>query len=322
MENEKINNLRRIMGTLPEEESKFETPFYMGVKDIEVKMIDWPSNIYKPLVTLATSCWGNKIDKWEDLGIKGRFFVVKAVLERVALPLAYESVSFTFAVENVSRWCFDQIARARIGAVFSSMGTRDNYHANMGFRIADEIYQDKNLLNDYMKLAIKCKKMYKRIVEKGKGSWQTARDIIPISNIHRFSMSMNLAALMNFCSNRMKFCEASQTVAVAWLIREEMKKKFPLIAHYLRPGCDFSKKCQYHKKYSLSEAFGCLFKECGRNECEASDKYSTFNNSCSDKKTIEKQLNVKIPDSNYWDTINVNDFVKKGTIDRKYFEED
>jgi len=131
----------------------------------------------------------------------------------------------------------------------------------------------------------------------GTSSWQTARDILPISNMHRFSMTMNFAALQGFCSKRMKFCETDQVVATAWLIREEVNKVFPMLARALRPGCDFSKKCDYHSTYYLSEVFGCLFKECGRNQCQNKDDYSTFNKSCSDKNTIESQLGIKIPNS-------------------------
>jgi len=324
MKNEDIKKLREVMGTTPIEESKVKTPFYRGVKDIKVELIDYPTNPYKPLVLLATSCWGDKINKWKDLSIEGRLYVVLAVLKRMALPLAYESISFTFAIEDVSRWCFDQIARARVGAVFSSMGTRDNDHKGLGFRVSSKFYEDpsqKELVNEYLDALKKCKEVYGKIVDSGKSNWQVARDILPISSLHRFSMAMNFAALQNFCSRRMKFCEADQTVAVAWLVREEIKKKFPLLAHYLRPGCDFSKICQYHKTYSMSEAFGCLFKECGRNECKAKDDYSIFNHSCSDKKQIESELNIRIPDNDYWKSIDDDTFIEEGTIDRKYFEE-
>jgi len=295
MNKEKLDDLRKVMGTLPDENPEMKTPFLKGVEGMKVALIDFPTNPYKAFYTLATSCWGKKIDKWRDTSFEGRVKVVEAVLKRSALPLAYESVSFTFAIDDISRWAFDQIARARIGAVFSSMGSRDNNHCDAGFRIANEIWEDSELLEKYKNALLECKNVYSDIVNKGTSSWQTARDILPISNLHRFSMTMNFAALQNFCAKRMRFCEADQVVAVAWLIREEVKKKFPLLAMALRPGCDFSKKCDYHSTYYLSEVFGCLFKECGRNECKNVDGYSTFNNSCSDKKVIEKQLNIKIP---------------------------
>jgi len=319
MDKEQLDQLRKTMGTLPSENPEFKTPFYRGVEGIKVKMIDYPTNPYKAMFTLATSCWGGKIDKWDDTSYEGRIKVVEAVLKKVALPLAYESVSFTFAIDDVSRWAFDQIARQRIGSVFSSMGTRDNNHLDIGFRIADEIYNDFELLNNYKKTLLNCKITYKDIIEKGNGSWQTARDVLPISCIHRFSMSMNYAALQSFSSKRMKFCEANQVVAVAWLIREEIKKKFPLLAIGLRPSCDISKKCQYHSTYYLSELFGCLFKECGRNKCDNNDGYSTFNQSCSDKNTIEKQLGIIIPDP---DKETIDEYLKNmSDIDKKLFNE-
>jgi len=299
-----ISDLRELMGTAPitrKGKSDYKTEFFRGVKGISVKLIGSSENPYKDIYTLATSCWGYKIDKWADTEPEYRFLVVKAVLERQTLPLPLEAPQFTFAVENVSRWAFDQLARQRLGVVFSSMGTRDNDHRDIGFRVHEAIWRDPEMLKIYKETCLACKKAYVEIVDKGHGSWQTARSVLPISCLHRYSFSANYAAVQGMCANRMKFCEAEDVVAVAWLVREEIEKKFPLLAHYLRPGCDFSKNCDYHKSYSLSEAFGCLFASCGRHPVRnkkgeiTDDDYQTFNESCSDRDTIMGQLGIYIP---------------------------
>ena len=322
MTKQEIDEIRRVMGTLPDQEPENKTEFYVGVTGMKgaVKLIDWPHNPYKAMFTMATSCWGKKIDKWDDTTPQGRFMVVLAVLKRQALPLAYEAPSFTFAVENIPRWSFDQICRARQGIVFSSRGTRDNLHKDAGFFVHDEIAEDAELFEAFKKAALHCKDVYSLIVDKGKGSWQSARAIFPISNTHAFSFAANFAALQNLLSNRMKFCEADATVAFAWLVQKELSEKFPLLGDFCRPGCDFTKKCTYNNVYNMSNMFGCLFAPCGRNKADSSE-YAEFNKSCTDKNKLEQQLEIKIKNPTYWVNLTENDFDKLDPRDKAFFNE-
>jgi hypothetical protein len=323
MKKDEIDEIRRVMGTLPDQEPENKTEFYPGVTGMKdsVKLIDYPRNPYKAMFTLATSCWGKKIDKWFNISSQGRFMVVLAVLKKQALPLAYEAPSFTFACERIPRWSFDQIARARQGIVFSSQGTRDNNHKDAGFFVHDEIAEDIELFEAFKKAALECKNVYEMIVDKGKGSWQSARSIFPISNTHAFSFAANFAALQNLCARRMQFCEADATVAFAWLVQKELDKTFPLLANYCRPGCDFAKKCTYNNAYNMSNMFGCLFAPCGRNSGIYSE-YAEFNKSCTDKTKLEKQLEIQIKEPFGWIDFTENDYDKLDPKDKALFEQD
>jgi thymidylate synthase ThyX len=312
-----IDELRQVMGTNPKEKTPLKTEFFEGVRGIKVALMDNPVNPYKAMFNMATSTWGNKIDKWKETTPEARYWVVKSVLEFRSLPLAMESPSFSFSIEGCSRSAFDQIARARIGAVFASMGWRDNDHSDIGFRVPQSIWNDKESLEDFKITCITAKNHYHNLVEKGKSSWQDARAHLPISALHNFSMAMNYMALRGFCNKRLKFCEQADTVAVAWLIREEMLKSFPLMGSYLRPSCDNKGICEYHNDYAMSEAFGCLFKECGRNKCLAIDEYASFNFSCSDKQVIETQLNLYIPNAK--ENMPVEEYKDLSDIDKKLF---
>ena len=324
MENQELNNLRKLMGTLPDDKPPFVTPFYQGVTGMKnaVKLIDHSKNPYKALYTLATSCWGKKIDKWDDTPPNCRYLVVKAVLTRNALPLAYEAAQFTFAVENLPRWSFDQIARARVGIVFSSSGTRDNCHLDAGFFVHDDIFEDEELLKDFKEAAEQCKRVYKKIVEKGSGNWQSARSILPISNTHAFSFSCNFAALQSMLSKRTKFCEADATVAFAWLCVKEVEKVFPLLSKYLFPSCDANNKCGYTKSYYLSNCFGCLFKPCGRNKTDAGvSDYASINEVCSSREKIMEQLDIYIPTSEeIRQALNKDEYEDLSIEDKSLFE--
>jgi len=448
---QEINEIRKAMGTSPDIAVPLQTVLYEGVREIKVELYDACVNPYKAMFNMATSTWGKHIDKWPEVSPENRYKVVKALLEFKALPSAMEHPVFCFGVERCSRSAFDQIARARLGVVFSclysgehlietnkgkkklrdvkvgdkvlthlgrfrqvvntfraygeeryevnfrgygrkvtstaehpflvqrgelqywskaselkvgdkvvvlsggtceicgkalpvkntksqqhkikfttvevksierrigkrrmhynlevaednsyiasgivmhnSMGWRDNDHSDIGFRIPQQVYESE-LFPEVREALEHCKSVYHQLVKKGQANWQDARALIPISAIHRFSMSINYLALRNFCNKRLKFCEQADTVAVAWLMRKRVLEAFPLLGSYLRPSCDARGVCEYHQSYSLSEAFGCLFQSCGRNVDKDSDGYATFNNACTDAKTLSEQLGIKIP---------------------------
>lgn len=356
MENttKQINDLRRVMGTLPDQDPKLETKFYKGVEGITAELIESQKNPYKPMYILATTCWGKKVNKWEETSPENRFEVIKAVLRGQALPLALEVPNFTFAIEGPSRAAFDQMARARLGVVFSARGMRDNNWKDANIRIPTALwpteeeydyfskYSDTNMyikpgMNPYLKKSINIKNkidrferikstmlsvkdLYSDIVDSGKGSWQAARAILPLYVCYGYSFSINFMALKNMCSTRMKFCEMEDTVAIAWLIARQVSYKFPLLGSYLRPGCDWGGKCQYHKSYTMSEMFGCLFKECGRNECNDSNDYSEFNETCTNYKDLEEQLGIHITRPEEW--INYEKFEDLQESDKILFMED
>jgi thymidylate synthase ThyX len=323
-----INELRRVMGTLPTQKVPLKTEFVRGVEGIKVDLIDYNGNPYKAMYVLATSCWGSKINKWEETSPEHRFLVVKAVLTGNALPLALEVPNFTFAIEGISRAGFDQLARTRIGAVFSAKGMRDNNWKDCSIRIPTALWPTEEEFDVYekakerpdpviypertkmfdkvetfhniMDVMYDVKGIYADIVSSGIGSWQAARTVLPLYVVYGFSACYNYASLSGVCRNRMKFCEMEDVVATAWLMAKAVSEKFPLLGAYLRPGCDFGGKCQYHRSYTLSEMFGCLFKECGRNPCPDSDGYAEFNETCTNYKDLEEQLDIHITRPDEW----------------------
>jgi thymidylate synthase ThyX len=326
-----IRRLRDVLGTAPSYLPPLETRFYRGVEGIQVDLLDGPRNPYRAMYAMATSTWGSgtwssELDdlprtavehRWDEATPEARFRVVNTVLARQALPLALEAPKFTFAVENLSRWSFDQLVRARIGFVAASLGTRDNCHLDMAFRLHEATWRDLTRRRSFVELACEAKARYAEVVNIGsseasrsdlrRGTWQEARTFLPISVVHRFVCAANYAALSNLCARRMTFSEAEDTVAVAWLLRERLLDPvdgYPLLARWLRPQCDFAGACQYHRAHTFSEAFGCLFRSCGRNPVRSAPgnpsldyDYADFNEACSDLVTIERQLGIRIPRS-------------------------
>lgn len=116
-----IDEMRRAMGTMPDAQVPLITPLYEGVCGIKVELYDANTNPYKAMFNMATSTWGKQINKWPEVSPENRFRVIKALLEFKALPSAMEHPTFCFGIERCSRSAFDQIARARIGAVFACL---------------------------------------------------------------------------------------------------------------------------------------------------------------------------------------------------------
>lgn len=320
---EEVNRLRKIMGTDPKVSIQLDTPFFKGVEGIEAKLIDSSKNPFKAMFDIATSTWttqGTHIDKWGETSIEGRKMVIKGVLEGQALPLALEAPQFTFAIEGCSRSAFDQIARIRVGAVIGSMGTRDNQHCDIGIRVPNALYREGNeeLLALFKESAVNAKWTYWKIVESKKANWQVARAILPQSVIHKFSFALNYQALRGFMSHRLLATEQEDTVATAMQMWKAMWDQYPLLAAYLRPACDWAGKHVCTKAYQMNELFGNLFADCGR--FPSSTTYSTFNESCSNYDTLEKQLGWHYPMPFEWKTIEETAWNAERT--QKLFESD
>jgi thymidylate synthase ThyX len=323
---QEIDNLRSTMGTLPSQSPKKSYEIIRGVSQLETEMYEQPCNPYKTICESVVATWGD--DKYETVWPKlthfNRFKVVLSVLQGQTLPAPLESIDFSFIVRNVPRHCFGQHRTARVGQTFYSIGSRDNNKLDSKIILYTKLYDKCFLDNKETEFGTRLvshikqmKDLYEELLQ-DKESWQIARAILPMAYHHSYKFSINYLALKGFCSQRMKFCEEEFICALAWKLSETIKTKFPLLANYLRPGCDSGKVCQYSKSYSLSNAFGCLFSSCGRNK--SGTEYSTFNESCSDIKEIEKQLKIKIPEPNEWSEFTENDYEKLDKKDKDLFE--
>lgn len=322
MTSKEIDNLREAMGTAPSQNPKKKTELVRGCEQANVELIDTNINPYKTIVAAATATWGNDLygDKWPVLTPENRFKVVLSAITGNTLPQALEGVTFTFKVTGVPRHCFDQHARARIGAAFYSIGSRDNNKLDSRYILYTKLYDMLGTIDKGKETFLATKDLYEKILLTGKGNWQIARAILPMCYHHQYHFSINYLALQGQCKRRMQFCEEEFIVAIHWLVYKKVKSEFPLLAEYLRPQCDFGKSCNYAKSYNLSNAFGCLFASCGR--WKSGTDYATFNESCTDKNELEKQLKMKINNPEDWINYTENDYKKLNAQDKMLFMEE
>lgn len=290
-----IDELRESMGTLPHTSLIPETEIHFGVEGIEAELISSTSNPYKNIFEAVVATWGNEsyTQKWEKVTPQNRFKVVNAALSGQTLPQALEPVEFMFLIRGASRSAFDQHARLRVGGGFFSQGVRDNSRADAGFRMPSEFGDNPALAVKIINHINEMKKLYVEILERGNGSYQSARSILPMGSCHNYKFYTNLQALRGYMGQRLKACEQEDTCFTAIAIRDAVEKKFPLLASFMKPSCDYAKECMYHKTYTMSELFGCLFEGCGR----WPDKkgYATFNKSCSNYEDMAYSGGILLP---------------------------
>jgi len=303
---DEIDGMRRAMNTLPEQNTQdSSTKFHAGVSGVSVELFEAPANPYRAIFEASVATWGSDAypTAWGRVSPENRFRVVKAALSGQTLPQALEPVQFLFIARGASRAAFDQHARQRIGATFFSSGVRDNSRLAASFVMPSELLPenggDEKLHAKIVAHVLEFKKLYKEILDSGPGSYQAARCIMPMNLVHPYKWSVALSSLKAYIGQRVRYCEMADTVAVAMCAWKAVHDRFPLIASHCKPTCDYAKKCLYHVGASLSEAFGCLFRGCGRWE-DTSAPYATFNRSCSDPVVMDKELGFRFPRPTEW----------------------
>ena len=294
-----------------------ETKFYTLV-DMKVTMLDWPNNPYKTMVNMALQTWGNEGNKWSLISPETRFEVMKAILQKKALPLALEHPVFSFQIDRIDRSTFDQLARARIGVVFSSKGSKDDSLEQLGFVIPSRIlgteYEEK-----FKSLMIQSKELYREMVLSDIPNW-AARSVIGIYAEHNFIMSANFMAIQNLLSKRLETSEQEGCVAFSILVREAIKKRFPLLSEYLRPSCDLAKKDMTGPYNGFSDIIGVPHqsddRQPGYDQTKTPQKWSE---PCTDIKLVERMIGVHLPDPLEWKDY---EWSNLGIIDMMKFMED
>jgi len=268
---EEIDDLRQFLGTLPSRtktEDWIDPVKVRGVSKLHVEVVSplvrdrddqvrIANDIYRSMFEMSTSTWGdgniggNWMGKWAKSSPEARYEVVWHVLNKQTLPTAQECQMFTFQVEGIPRHCSDQVFRTRLGAGFGSIGSRDNSRLSceniLYSNLADLMERDQEI-GDKVDAALKaCKVAYSAILDKGHGSYQIARSILPMNAHSAFTFRQNLLSIMGMFARRSCLGEEEFIVAYAWTIRSFMENYYGLnfLASTMRPPCYRSKRCGY-----------------------------------------------------------------------------
>lgn len=312
-----IRQMRKRIGTAAQELKREPLRFLRGGEGIEVDLLNHETNWYAGMFVMAVSTWGGPhdsgVDKWNRSTPEERAMVVESILTRKGLPLALEHPSFLFEVRGASRSAFDQIARARVGVTFASMGARDNPHANFEVIVPPSTFDSIPAREALVTAAEGVQRQYVELLDDGR-SWQDARAVLPMAMMHRFMMNASFTALQNICAKRLQFCEQYDTVAVAWHLKKEVTRYYAMLGEALRPGCDFVKRCTYHDVSPLAEMYGAMFRACGR--WPDPHPWYDFNESSTDPSDIESWVGPVVPGDAPFD------WSSAAAADRHWFEQE
>jgi thymidylate synthase (FAD) len=202
---------------------------------------------------------------------------LKKILRGGTLQNAFESIVFTFLVSGVSRICTHQIVRGRVGMGYCQE-TSENDWRNHDIKIFTSIIK-KGFEKEYKELCLKSKDLYARMVDSGVPV-DVARAILPNATETFIYVIINMRALKNFVSTRLCENQWFETAYVAYLMKKEVEKRFPILKNYFKPLCDELGRCLYGSKGILS---GTLYLPCGRNPISKGHKHKYVYSSTASK---------------------------------------
>ena len=219
-----IEGMRKIAGTLPSELPTRKTEFPSFVESLDVTLEDYNANPYKAMFVTATATWGDNEyrHKWKDTPLEGKLEVIKAVLTGNTLPQARELINFIFRIKGVPRWLFDIHTQVPF-TTFMSIGCRDNNKIDCDIVLTSSVPDDTSRHEVFEGL----KDLYEYVLDKGEGSWQSARSFLPQSYSHSYFIGQNLLSFVN--TKISKENEAEEKFMRLLYVRrlDEFQKKIP-----------------------------------------------------------------------------------------------
>lgn len=238
---------------------------------MKVKLIQMTQNPIDIMWTAARTCYSEKspINIWEDRNglvsdgvehteayieecTEKHWKLVKTVIDSKHESIC-ENVSFTFAIEGVSRVLLAQITRHRTGIVFGVMSQRyveikESYETLVEALDGDTAEQEKylkviaekyftNITSDNYRAYIQALISYLGMIKRGVKP-EDARMILPNATKTNITMTVNLRELMHVSNLRLCSRAQYEIRSLFKLIKEEVEKVEPKLASLLVPSCE------------------------------------------------------------------------------------
>lgn len=236
---------------------------------MRAKLIQMTENPIDIMWVAARTCYSEKspIELWDTCGEvdKGKKWkLVKQVLNSGHQSIA-ENISFTFAIEGVSRSLLAQITRHRIGVVFAVQSQRyveikEDISLFEGKCFNPDTYlQEKEVIEVLDKYFVwdhssysqfhtlgQCLYCYLYQVREGVKP-EDARYILPNATKTNITMTINLRELMHTCALRLCSRASLEIRSLFKAIKEEVKAKDERLSDLLVPTCEVHGFCVEHK---------------------------------------------------------------------------
>ncbi|MEC1648199.1 FAD-dependent thymidylate synthase [Bacillus halotolerans] len=150
-----------------------------------------------------------------------------------------EHLTFTFAIEGVSRALLAQLTRHRVGFSFSVQSQRyvrmgsDDKIGGFDYVVPDKVKQDHIALAVFERSMELAQEMYDSLRKDGGTTAEDARAVLPNSAATNLVMTANLTALLSFYSKRKKGRGAQAEITeLAEALRREVVDVEPWTAQF------------------------------------------------------------------------------------------
>ena len=203
---------------------------------IKVKLLSHTPEPEKVIALAARLCYSeSSVDELEDKFTKEK---IESFIKKI-IDLGHESVlehvSFSFAVEGISRACSHQLVRHRI-ASYSQQSQRYVRFDNIDIVVPDSVKNDEDANNMFNKLMDDIADVYRYLLDKGIPA-EDARFVLPNAAATKIIVTMNLRELKHFF--KLRTCNRAQWEirALAIEMLKLLKNKIPLLFSQMGPAC-------------------------------------------------------------------------------------
>lgn len=207
---------------------------------MNVKLLTHTPEPERVVACAAKLCYSSKVDidsLWESLDPEATNKFIKKIVE-LGHQSVLEHVTFTFAIEGVSRSLLSQISRHRVGVSLSVRSQRYCNEGNCDFIVPNSIASNKETLeffNDYVD-DIKCQYNY---LQKIYGiSNDDARALLPNATATRMIVTMNVRELLHFFNLRCCNRASNEIQMLAYKMLILCKEVSPLLFSKAGASCD------------------------------------------------------------------------------------
>jgi len=236
----------------------------MSATKLNVKLLAMTPNPVSVIFAAFRQCYmpefvGNKIQEWTQGNVplaKQEEFIAKVLASGHESPL--EHVSFTFAVEGISRALSHQLVRHRI-ASYSQQSQRYVAANDFDYVLPPAIAQDpeaKEVFEQFMEQAGSTYLKLQQILQKnGRADKanEDARFVLPNACETKIVFTMNCRSLLHFfelrCCNRAQW----EIRALAYAVLQIVKKELPVVFAKAGPKCERLGYCPESAKFSCGK---------------------------------------------------------------------
>ena len=148
-----------------------------------------------------------------------------------------EHVSFTFAIDGISRACSHQLVRHRIGASYSQKSQRYVKENQFDYVTPPKIAGKPELAAKFDRAMADMQSVYQELVQAGVPA-EDARFVLPNAASTSFVLTMNVRSLWHFFELRCCTRAQWEIRALANAMLTEVKKVAPLLFEHAGATCD------------------------------------------------------------------------------------